>query len=170
MQLFRTSLLFVAGLTLAACQAPQAQMPSGSVYRTSEANTAMRVAPCTVAQARYVALVDDAPSSRDGINQAVGIGIGAALGNAIGDKIGGGSGRDLAKGLGTVAGGVVGSQVASNVNTKRRSGTGVEYTVDLGVNGLRTIVQNLNPGEGAMRPGSACVLTGNGAMARVRPA
>ncbi len=171
MQLFRTSLFLVAGLALAACEAPRtAQMDSGSVYRTSETNSAMRVAACTVVQARYVTVVDDSQSNRDAINQAVGIGVGAALGNAIGKNIGGGSGRDLAKGLGTVAGGVVGSQVASNINTNRRTGTGVEYTIDLGASGLRTIVQNLNQGEGVMRPGSACVITGNGATVRVRPA
>jgi len=170
MQVFRSTILLLAGLTLAACEAPRTQMNSGSVYRSSETNSAMRVASCTVLQARYVTVVDDVPSNRDTINQAVGIGIGAVVGNAIGNNIGGGSGRDLAKGLGTVAGGVVGSQVASNVNATRRTGTGVEYMIDLGQHGQRSVVQNLNPGESALYTGSRCVLTGNGAAVRVLPA
>ena len=170
MQVFRSTILILAGLTLAACEAPRAQMNSGTVYRSSETNSAMRVASCSVLQARYVTVVDDAPSSRDTVNQAVGIGLGAALGNAIGNNVGGGSGRDLAKGLGTVAGGVVGSQVASNVNATRRTGTGVEYIIDLGQYGRRSVVQNLNPGETALYPGSRCVLAGNGNAVRVLPA
>lgn len=152
-------------LTLAACAGTTTPpMDSANVYRASEANRAMRVANCSVVQSRYVAVVDDTASGRNSINQLVGIGAGALIGNAIGDEIGG----NLATNLGTIAGGVAGNQVAQNVNANRNTRTGVEYTIDLGRNGIRTIVQNLNAGEAALPAGSACVVSGSGSKLRVR--
>jgi outer membrane lipoprotein SlyB len=170
--MFKAHLLApLALLTLSACAEPvQPRFDSSDTYRASEANRAMNVANCTVKQSRYVAIVDDQQGSRDTANQIVGIGAGALIGRAIGNEIGGGSGRDLAKTLGTIAGGAVGSNVASNVNNNRNTRTGVEYTVDLGSNGSRTIVQNLNANEAPLRTGQSCVVVGSGSMIRVQGA
>jgi outer membrane lipoprotein SlyB len=146
-------------------------MNSSNVYRTSETNRAMSTAACSVAQARYVALVDDSQASqnRDTVNQGVGVVAGALIGHAIGSEIGGGSGNVLAKQLGTIAGGVAGSSVADNVNASRKTMTGVEYTVNLGSKGYRTIVQSLNAGEEPIKTGASCTVVGSGKTLRVLP-
>jgi outer membrane lipoprotein SlyB len=171
MNMTKISMVLAAALTLGACATPQNTAPrtSGTVYSSSETGQAMRVAACSVVRSRYVSVVGDsrADQNRSTVNQAVGIGAGALIGRAVGNKIGGGSGNDLAKTLGTLGGGVVGSNVASNVNANRTTRTGVEYTVNLGSAGQRTIVQNLNPGEVALPSGSACAVTGNGSSVRV---
>lgn len=157
---------------LSACQTTTSvPMNSGNVYRSSETMQAMKIATCTVAQARYVAIVSDsqAENGRDTVNQGVGIVAGALIGHAIGSEIGKGKGNDLAKSLGTIAGGAVGSNVASNVNANRRTRTGVEYTIDLGSRGYRTLVQNLNAGETPLQPGSPCKVIASGNSLRVQP-
>lgn len=171
MRVFRTlSALGLIG-TLAACQSTSTPMNSSNVYRTSETNRAMSVAACTVTQARYVSLVDDsqAGDGKDTINQGIGVVAGALIGHAIGSEIGAGDGNTLAKQLGTIAGGVAGSNVADNVNANRRTMTGVEYTVNLGDKGHRTIVQSLNAGEAPIPTGSKCTVTGSGKTLRVLP-
>lgn len=157
---------------LSACASTtSAPMRSGDVYSASETQRAMQIRACTVAQARYVAVIDDGRSgqNRDTINQGVGVITGALIGRAIGNEIGGGNGNDLAKSLGTIAGGAVGSNVATKVNTNRRTGTGVEYTVNLGSQGYRTIVQNLNAGEQPIQPGASCKVVASGNALRVLP-
>lgn len=157
---------------LSACASTtQAPMRSGDVYSASETQRAMQIATCTVAQARYVSVISDtrADQNRDTINQGVGIATGALIGRAIGSKVGGGNGNDLAKNLGTIAGGAVGSNVARNVNTNRRTGTGVEYTINLGPKGYRTIVQNLNAGEQPIQTGASCKVVASGNTLRVLP-
>lgn len=164
--------LLPAALTLAACQTTTTPLDSANVYRASETMRAQKVAFCSVAQSRYVAIVGDtqADQNRNTANQAVGVVAGALIGNAIGANFGKGDGNDLAKNLGAIAGGVAGNAAAENMNARRVTRTGVEYTVDLGETGLRTIVQELNPGETPLPAGASCVVSGTGSKLRVRGA
>lgn len=161
--------LLGAAMVLAGCvTTPQ---PSGQVYMSSETNRAYAANSCRVVNVTPVTVVGNsqADQNRNAANNAVGIIVGGMIGNAIGNEIGNGSGRDLARGLGTVGGAVVGANVAGNMNAQRTTRQGVQYEVDLGRAGWRTVVQQVNPGELILRPGQPCLLVGGYSGARVVP-
>lgn len=160
-------------LLLGACTTQTQPLQSGaSVYRASEAQRAMYAASCRVEGARYVAVIGDGAQDRNRSAATSGVGIvaGALIGRAIGSEIGGGSGNDLARNLGTIAGAAVGANAAASANQRRTTRQGVEYVVRLSDGRQRVIVQNLNPGEGAIPPGSTCQLVGGRGQDRVIPA
>lgn len=160
-------------LLLGACTTQTQPLQTGaSVYRSSEAQRAMYAAACRVDAARYVTVVGDSREDRNRGAATAGVGIvaGALIGRAIGSEIGGGSGNDLARNLGTIAGAAVGANAAAAATQRRTTLQGVEYLVTLGDGRQRVIVQHLNPGEGAMPPGSACQLVGGRGQDRVIPA
>lgn len=159
-------------VTLGACTTQTQPLQSGaSVYRSSEAQRAMYATPCRVESARYVAVIGDGREDRSRATATAGVGIvaGALIGRAIGSEIGGGSGNDLARDLGTIAGAAVGANAAAAATQRRTTRQGVEYLVGLGDGRQRVIVQNMNPGETVIPPGSACQLVGGRGQDRVIP-
>jgi len=132
----------------------------------------MSTASCRVEGARYVAVVGDSVEDRNRSAATTGVGVvaGALIGRAIGGEIGRGDGNRLARNLGTVAGVAVGATAARNANQRRVTRQGVEYVVFLDGGRQRGIVQNLNAGETAMRPGTPCRLIGGHGQDRVIPA
>lgn len=171
---FRITLVSpLLAVLLGACTTQTQPLQNGaSVYRSSEAQRVLSTTSCRIEGARYVAVVGDSAEDRNRSAATTGVGVvaGALIGRAIGGEIGGGSGNRLAKNLGTVAGAAVGANAASAANQRRVTRQGVEYVIRLGGDRQRVVVQNLNPGEGAMRPGTPCQLVGGRGQDRVIPA
>lgn len=158
---------------LGACSAPTQPLQNGaSVYRSSESRRALYTSTCRIESARYVAVIGDSGQDRNRAAATTGVGVvaGALIGRAIGAEIGGGSGKDLARNLGTIAGGVVGASTAQAATRRATTRQGVEYLVRLEDGRQRVIVQSLNDGEAAMRPGAGCQLVGGRGQDRVIPA
>jgi outer membrane lipoprotein SlyB len=158
---------------LGACTTQTQPLQNGaSVYRSSESQRALYTSACRIESARYVAVIGDSVQDRNRAAATTGVGVvaGALIGRAIGSEIGKGRGNELARNLGTIAGGVVGANTAQAATQRATTRQGVEYLVRLDDGRQRVIVQNLNAGEAAMRPGAGCQLVGGRGQDRVVPA
>lgn len=158
---------------LGACTTQTQPLQNGaSVYRSSESQRALYTSTCRIESARYVAVIGDSVQDRNRAAATTGVGVvaGALIGRAIGSEIGKGRGNELARNLGTIAGGVVGANTAQAATQRATTRQGVEYLVRLEDGRQRVIVQNLNDGEAAMRPGAGCQLVGGRGQDRIIPA